>query len=85
MYQSASQSITVNIERTEIPTVETLETTRRNIDADDATSGGEVIDDGRAQVTEVGIVYSLRRSFVPSDSEKMSTGEYTNEAQLKLS
>ncbi len=81
--QSANQNVNVNIERTEIPTVETLETTRRNIDADDATSGGEVLDNGRAQVTEVGIVYSLRRSFVPSDSEKMSAGEYTSEAQFE--
>ena len=81
--QSAAQSITVNVERTEIPVIETLAASRHDIDADDATCSGEVLSDGKAEITEVGIVYSLRRSFVPSDTEKMVVGEYTSEAQFE--
>ena len=81
--QSSVQRITINMERTEIPVIETLAASRYDIDADDATCSGQVLDDGKAEITEVGIVYSLRRTFEPADNEKVSVGEYTNEAQFE--
>ena len=78
--QSATQSVQVSIERTGIPVVNTLAAYRSSIDANDATCSGKVLSDGKAAVTEVGIVYSTRSSFAPSEIEKMTAGKYTSPA-----